>query len=945
MKTTINRNELTAKNKEIFDKIKKAFDVDKVKAQKFLDAFEKNVAKETKSATKKTTPKKKVVTKKPAPKKTTPKGKKQRVNYHAEVRKIMSEFGIGRKDALRIYKTKKKNSKGEKESITALISRFKKEFGAIKPHTSRDLKKDSEIKAKTSVKRKSPTYGKKGGAKKPHYYEYRMNRRDNSSSPAYLEEGGDVEFAKGGQVKPLTINFKYKGKPQSFTFTPESGEDWLYFDSKNTEKRFHVNYDEDYKHIVVYTTDDDEEIDYGNSIYVKELEDKDLQFYAKGGKIGFNPHKNTPLTFILKDEKGKEVFRTKSLNRASDESSRRGKQISILVIDSKGNTKKLDKGGEIEFAKGGKTDSIEYEKVLDILKENIDDTVEDLYSTYEGSERAEGEEVESKSRDGFIPYTNGGYYSRWFEYSNQLEGSGIGLPTKSLDDKIEEFRENNREYAKERFEEDYPEIVEELGVENIEYGSLYDAGYGDEAEELDMYENDDDDTVMMEIQALYYTPDNDRGQDGKHTIGLSGVVNLEAPYHRTGNLEDYIEKTFTFTSYKDLEDKLKKGLSEVLSWFEGDMYSKTPRELKIRRMDKGGDVEFAKGGILDFDVLIDKKPLLQITKDDFLDIYNVSYYQKEKIPQNVLSILKNRKELTRDETIEVLKKLRKDKSVEIDVPLPFSKGGEVEFAKGGTVKNHLDKADSHLREVGTKLYENKNPKELKFRQAKNKLDDSVDDLFTRRELTELGYAKGGEIEFEHGGSTDIANTILQQMGGMRRLVMFTGAKNFVALPNGVSFRIGNRSTNYVKITLNGKDLYDMEFALLRGSKMTNKKEFNDIYNDQLKPIFEKATGMYLSFEKGGEMHGMDCGCMDCVEVTIDDMVFVEPQEKEKFLSGGVIIGTLAGAYVGYKIGRAKPQKKGFETEKKVASKLKKEVKKVKDSVKSKNEKRKSQNSK
>ena len=241
-------------------------------------------------------------------------------------------------------------------------------------------------------------------------------------------------------------------------------------------------------------------------------------------------------------------------------------------------------------AKGGKADSIEYKKVFDILKENIDDTVEDLYSTYEGSERAEGEEVESKSRDGFIPYTNGGYYSRWFEYSNQLEGSGIGLPTKSLDDKIEEFRENNREYARERFEEDYPEIVQELGIENIEYGSLYDAGYSDEAEELDEYERDDD-SVMMEIQALYYSPDNDRAEDGKHTIRLSGVVNLEAPYHRTGNLEDFIEKTFTFSSYIDLEDKLEKGLSEVLSWFEGDMYSKKSRELKIRRMAKGGEAK------------------------------------------------------------------------------------------------------------------------------------------------------------------------------------------------------------------------------------------------------------------------------------------------------------------------------------------------------------------
>jgi hypothetical protein len=243
------------------------------------------------------------------------------------------------------------------------------------------------------------------------------------------------------------------------------------------------------------------------------------------------------------------------------------------------------------YAKGGKLEDIEYEKVYDILKENIDDTVEDLYSTYEGSERAEGEEVESKSRDGFIPYTNGGYYSRWFEYSNQLEGSGISLPTKSLDDKIEEFFENNIEYAKERFKEDYPEIVEELGIENIDYNSLYDAGYSDEAEELSEYESDDDDSVMMEIQALYYSPDNDRGEDGKHTIGLSGVVNLEAPYHRSGNLEDYIEKTFTFSSYKDLEDKLEKGLSEVLSWFEGDMYSKKSRELKLRRMGKGGETK------------------------------------------------------------------------------------------------------------------------------------------------------------------------------------------------------------------------------------------------------------------------------------------------------------------------------------------------------------------
>ena len=242
-------------------------------------------------------------------------------------------------------------------------------------------------------------------------------------------------------------------------------------------------------------------------------------------------------------------------------------------------------------AKGGKADSIEYEKVFDILKEKIDDTVEDLESTYENSYSAEGEEVESKSRDGFIAYTDGGYYSRWFEYSNQLENSGIDLPTKSLDDKIEEFRKNNAEYAIERFEEDYPEIVEELGIENIDYGSLYDAGYGSEAEQLDEYATENDDSVMMEIQALYYTPDNDRGLDGKHTIRLSGVVNLEAPYHRTGNLEDFIEKTFTFHSYDYLKDMLDMNLDLIKSWFEGDMYNDNSRELKIRRMAKGGQAK------------------------------------------------------------------------------------------------------------------------------------------------------------------------------------------------------------------------------------------------------------------------------------------------------------------------------------------------------------------
>lgn len=149
--------------------------------------------------------------------------------------------------------------------------------------------------------------------------------------------------------------------------------------------------------------------------------------------------------------------------------------------------------------------------------------------------------------------------------------------------------------------------------------------------------------------------------------------------------------------------------------------------------------------------------------------------------------------------------------------------------------------------------------------------------------------------YEKGGSTntDVAETILNQLGGMRKLSMFTGAKNFVALPNGVSFKIGNRSTNYVKITLNGKDLYDMEFALLRGSKTTNLREFNDIYNDQLINIFEQQTGMYLSFAEGGllEAHGL-------MEGDTIMSKFEEGYQKVKDKDGSIVYVNLSNGYRG-----------------------------------------------
>jgi antirestriction protein len=101
---------------------------------------------------------------------------------------------------------------------------------------------------------------------------------------------------------------------------------------------------------------------------------------------------------------------------------------------------------------------------------------------------------------------------------------------------------------------------------------------------------------------------------------------------------------------------------------------------------------------------------------------------------------------------------------------------------------------------------------------------------------------------------EIAKTILQQLGGAGRLQLMTGANTFVALKYGVTFKIKNRKVNFVKITLNGKDLYDVYFYKLTSANLKLISEHNDIYFDELIPLFEKETGMYLTlYAKGGRI--------------------------------------------------------------------------------------------
>tara|TARA_R110000751_G_scaffold12892_6_gene44095 strand:- start:429 stop:746 length:318 start_codon:yes stop_codon:yes gene_type:complete len=97
---------------------------------------------------------------------------------------------------------------------------------------------------------------------------------------------------------------------------------------------------------------------------------------------------------------------------------------------------------------------------------------------------------------------------------------------------------------------------------------------------------------------------------------------------------------------------------------------------------------------------------------------------------------------------------------------------------------------------------------------------------------------------------EIANTILSQLGGAKRLAMMTGSKSFVALESGVSFKLGKGASNginHVRVELTADDLYTVTFLRVWGTKVTTKSQTVGAYSDMLVSLFESATGFFLTF--------------------------------------------------------------------------------------------------
>ncbi len=96
----------------------------------------------------------------------------------------------------------------------------------------------------------------------------------------------------------------------------------------------------------------------------------------------------------------------------------------------------------------------------------------------------------------------------------------------------------------------------------------------------------------------------------------------------------------------------------------------------------------------------------------------------------------------------------------------------------------------------------------------------------------------------------VAETILEQLGG-RRFIMMTGAKDLVSDKDSLRFKLpgggfAKDGINFVQITLTPADTYTVTFSKKGRAPsftVTVVSEYTDVYNDNLRTVFETVTGL------------------------------------------------------------------------------------------------------
>lgn len=100
-------------------------------------------------------------------------------------------------------------------------------------------------------------------------------------------------------------------------------------------------------------------------------------------------------------------------------------------------------------------------------------------------------------------------------------------------------------------------------------------------------------------------------------------------------------------------------------------------------------------------------------------------------------------------------------------------------------------------------------------------------------------------------NAEIAKIIYSQMGGSRLAVM-TGAKNFVAIENGLQFDLPKKrgyvrdGINKVQIILDASDTYTMRALKMKKFDYDEIRSESGLYCDMIQNTFEQMTGLYTT---------------------------------------------------------------------------------------------------
>ena len=144
------------------------------------------------------------------------------------------------------------------------------------------------------------------------------------------------------------------------------------------------------------------------------------------------------------------------------------------------------------------------------------------------------------------------------------------------------------------------------------------------------------------------------------------------------------------------------------------------------------------------------------------------------------------------------------------------------------------------------------------REPQDSLETSIIDLMTdlmhlanRESLNALALSKTVQMHFQAEQQNEpdrlrAARVILAQMGGIERLKAMIGARNFTGGENYATFHFpGSNIANFIRVTLNALDTYDVEFFKVREHAFKKIGEHGMIYCDQLVDLFESTTGLVI----------------------------------------------------------------------------------------------------